>query len=232
MNLYLSPSTASSKKTRAGKQNGTSSRNPKDADEDDEEDVDSPDDDDQDEDVDELSPSEDETEEDDDDDDFRAPTRSAAAGKKRKSAPGAAKGASQKKKVKGSSPAAGRKGSGQPRKPRARKTKAANGDDLDEVDGATKKATSAKDFPIEDDNELFSELLVFILPGPYDDTDGPNFRRCGQIPKHGSANDGRRLDRIVQGGLWPCHGRTRQLCPQGAPHSSSNVRDLTELTAP
>ncbi|GAA6013136.1 hypothetical protein JCM11491_005192 [Sporobolomyces phaffii] len=109
----------------------------------------------------EESPSEDETEEDDDDEEFAAPKKSTAA-KKRKSVAGAtSNGGTQNKRAKataGSSPAKGKKAASQPRKARARKTKVDDGDDDEAEAGTAKKATSGKDFPIEDDNELFNAV--------------------------------------------------------------------------
>ncbi|GAA5954369.1 hypothetical protein JCM3765_004438 [Sporobolomyces pararoseus] len=145
----------SNKKSRTTNKNDSKNRNQ--ADGSDGDDTASPDDDDEDEDTEEDSPSEPESEE-DDDDEFEAPKKTSTAGRKRKSVAGTANGGTQKKRVKRSSPGAGKKASSQPRKPRARKKKAEDGDDGDEDGEAAKKATSGKDFPIEDDNELFNSV--------------------------------------------------------------------------
>lgn len=104
--------------------------------------------------------SEPETDEGEPDEDFEAPKKSTAGAggtKKRKSVVGgdAANGGTQKKRgrpKKGSSPATGAS-----KKPRARKKKA-DADGGDDAGEAEPKAKNGKDFPIEDDNDLFSKL--------------------------------------------------------------------------
>jgi len=133
-----------------------------------------------------------------DDDEFEAPKKSTAGGKKRKSvANGAGAGGKRGRTTKGSSPVAKGKKASQPRKARAKKTApGGDGDDFDEAAGAEKKTTSGKDFPIDDDNGLFSTSpnqsyietvgneqvligkLVWIL------------HRCCQIAKYRSTDHG------------------------------------------
>ncbi|GAA5877410.1 hypothetical protein JCM16303_003321 [Sporobolomyces ruberrimus] len=149
----------SNKKSRATKKNGSISRNDKD-----EEDGSSSDKAGSDQDVEEQddSMSEPETDEGEPDEDFEAPKKSTAGAggtKKRKSVVGgdAANGGTQKKRgrpKKGSSPATG---ASQAKKPRARKKKA-DADGGDEAGEAEPKAKNGKDFPIEDDNDLFNAV--------------------------------------------------------------------------
>ncbi|GAA5932633.1 cohesin subunit IRR1 [Sporobolomyces koalae] len=139
----------SSKKSRKTRQNGNTSPDERDSDED----LSSPDEAADSDVMLEDSPSEGEPE---DDEDFEAPKKSQAATRKRKATGTTANGSAKKRgraDNDDSSPAAGRKRASQPRKSRATKK-----DKIGDENGGTTRRTNGKDFPIDDDNELFNAV--------------------------------------------------------------------------